>query len=186
MNDNIEKQLTTYLLGRVIQPIDLQRYTDYQECKTIVLPTMKYAHILYLLYLEYASRCPDWKLSKDNPLSCLTFHNSMRGPFAYHAFYSADEIYPNIIKGNVPKLSDLKFSESAQKRLTKTMDVVKTEIVPLDGLDIEYALTSYHLPLHKRFPLVATPINMNEKNVYDEVCAYIKYRHELITPKKTK
>ena len=180
MNDAYEKMLTTYLLNGVLLPKDIQLYTEYISGTRVLTPTHKYAQILYLLYLEYASRCAGYVIQDKNPIKSLTFHNSMRGPFAFHAFYSSDEIYSNIIAGRVPRFSDLNISPAEKPCLDETIATVKSDISPMNDLAIEYALISYALPLHKRFPLVASPISLTDKNVNDEVSAYLKHRKELI------
>ena len=123
-DENQRKRLTTYLLNGVLLPKDIQLYTEYISGTRVLTPTHKYAQILYLLYLEYASRCAGYVIQDKNPIKSLTFHNSMRGPFAFHAFYSSDEIYSNIIAGRVPRFSDLNISPAEKPRLDETIATV--------------------------------------------------------------
>ena len=75
---------------------------------------------------------------------------------------------------------ETKSQEVIWSSSNETIATVKSDISPMNDLAIEYALISYALPLHKRFPLVASPISLTDKNVNDEVSAYLKHRKELI------
>lgn len=180
-----EKKLTTYLLSRLLSPNALQRHADYIRGKSVFVPYMKYAQVLYLLFLEYASRCPEYKIPTASPMHNLTFFNSMRGPFAYQAFMSSREVYSNIASGRVPSFSELNFTAGESERLSETLSVVKQEISTLSSDHINWVLSSsYRLPLNHRFPLVASHVEMTPANVVDEVRAYNKHRKELIGCKK--
>ena len=99
-------QALLYLINKIISRRDL-RQNDF----------VRINRLLYMLWLEYASVCVDFKIPKDSAMNKLEFIKFERGPGEKLYYYNNRQIYRDIKSGNVPNFSDSIFSPSEYKTL---------------------------------------------------------------------
>ncbi|MBR4891598.1 MAG: hypothetical protein IKZ34_00245 [Alphaproteobacteria bacterium] len=146
--------------------------TKHQNIKN--MPTLKIARLLYLLWLEYASLYPEYKIPAKSPMNNMVFANYERGPSEEVFCCEADKVRSDILSGKIPKFSQTEFHQSEKIRLEHAFEVVRNSYSYFRQEELCGFIT-VDLVLSRKKPKIKL-LEINEKEKFEEVSEYVKNR----------